>query len=150
MATRRWSRVMTMLVPFALMCLAGAASAVEVSDLKGFEDLFGRYAPGGDCRRTPQVVVDVAGFTFEVDGRQEVVTNPEYAAAYGPHDYSGISQWFFPFRIKDGYPVLMTFNHDEKKGVLAIDPQDQGYPGGPKLSARHQALVSGSPYARCK
>jgi len=129
---------------------ATPSNAVEVNDLKGFEALFGRYAPAGDCKRQPQIVVDVSGMTFEVAGKSEKVTNPEYAAAYGPADYSGISQWFFPFRIPDGYPILMTFNYDEKPGVLAIDAQDEGYPGGPKLTPRNQALVGGSPYQRCK
>jgi hypothetical protein len=126
------------------------SQAVEVTDLKGFEALFGRYAPAGDCGRQPQIVVDVSGMTFEVAGKSEKVTNPEYAASYGPADYSGSSQWFFPFRIPNGYPILMTFNYDEMPGVLAIEAQDEGYPGGPKLTPRDQALVGGSPYQRCK
>lgn len=133
-----------------LVFLAGVAQAVEVHDLKGFEDLFGRYAPAGDCKRQPQVVVDVTGFTFEIGGKPEKVTNPEFAASYGAQDYAGITKWFFPYRKGDGYPILMTFNGDEKKGTLAIDPQDEGYQGGPALSPRNAALVKGSPYARCK
>ena len=132
------------------MFLAGAAQAVEVHDLKGFEDLFGRYAPGGDCERQPQVIVDVTGFTFEIGGKLEKVTNPEYAASYAAHDYTGIAKWFFPYRKGDGYPILMTFSGDEKKGTLAIDPNDEGYQGGPALSPGNAALVKGSPYARCK
>jgi hypothetical protein len=126
------------------------AAAVEVHDLKGLEGIFGRYAPAGDCKRQPQILVDVTGLTFTVAGASEKVTNPEYAAGYGPADYQGISVWIFPFHLKDGYSILMTFNYNEKKGALAIDPQDEGYKGGPKLSARNQALVNGSPYARCK
>lgn len=126
------------------------AHAVEVSDLKGFEELFGRYAPAGDCSREPRIVVDAIGLGFEVAGRTEKVTNPEFAAAYGPADYSGISKWFFPFRSPGGYPILMVFNYDERPGVLAIEPQDEGFPGGPGLSPLNQALVGGSPYLRCK
>ena len=44
----------------------------------------------------------------------------------------------------------MAFNADEKPGVLTVEPHDEGWKGGPPLSARHQALVKGSPYARCK
>ena len=130
--------------------ITGAVHAVEVSDLKGFEQLFGRYAPGGDCKRQPQIVVDVTGFTFEIGGKSEKVTNPEYAASYGPHDYQGITKWFFPYRKADGYPILMTFSGNEKPGTLAIDPQDEGYQGGPPASPRNAALLQGSPYARCK
>lgn len=129
---------------------AGKAYAVEVSNLSGFEELFGRYAPGGDCKRQPQILVDLSGMTFEVPGATIKVTDAEYAASYGPSDYQGIAKWFFPFRITDGYPILMTFNANERKGVLLIEPQDEGYQGGPALSARNKALVGGSPYTRCK
>ncbi len=43
----------------------------------------------------------------------------------------------------------MAFNADEKNGVLTVEPHDEGWAGGPKLSARHQALVNGSPYRKC-
>jgi hypothetical protein len=125
------------------------AGAVEVSNLAGFEDIFGRYAPAGDCTRKPQILVELKGLTFEVAGATETVTNPEYAASYGPHDYAGISRWMFPFRLADGYSILMTFNANEEKGLLHIDPQDEGWQGGPPLSPRNKALVDGSPYARC-
>ena len=134
----------------AALCTAGSVRAVEVHDLKGLEDIFGRYAPAGDCKRQPLIVVDVTGLTFTLNGKSEKVTNPEYAASYGPDDYQGISKWIFPYRLKDGYSFLMTFNANEKKGALLIEPHDEGYPGGPKLSPRNQALVNGSPYARCK
>ncbi len=35
----------------------------------------------------------------------------------------------------------MAFNADEKNGLLTVEPHDEGWAGGPKLSARHQALV---------
>jgi hypothetical protein len=142
-------------VALALGCAFAAvfstgAGAVEVHDLKGFEPLFGRYAPSGDCKRQPQFVVDVAGFTFEVGGKTEKVTNPEYAASFGGPEYQGTQVWFFPFRTSDGYEILMTFNAGEKSGAVTIDPQDQGYLGGPKASPRNAALLKGSPYAKCK
>jgi hypothetical protein len=150
MSHDRLAVALATLASLAALTFNVPAHAAEVQDLQGFEDIFGRYAPGGDCKKRPQILVDVSGFTFEVDGKQEKVTNAEYAASYGPHDYQGISKWFFPFRLKDGYSILMTFNSDEQKGVLKIDPQDEGYAGGPPLSPLNQALVSGSPYARCK
>ena len=147
----RWMRVSTIVVSVAALSLfALSAQAVEVHDLKGLEDIFGRYAPGGDCKKEPLIIVDVTGLTFVLAGKEEKVTNPEYAASYGAYDYAGISKWLFPFRRRDGYSILMTFNANEKKGALLIEPHDEGYKGGPKLSLRNQALVSGSPYARCK
>lgn len=137
-----------------LACAPLYASAVEIKDMKGFEDLYGRYAPGGDCKRQPLIVVDAGGMTFEVAGTKARVTNPEFAASYfgGASDsYEGISKVFFPFRTRpDYYPIMMAFNVDEKKGVLAVSGHEEGWKGGPPLSPRNQALVSGSPYARCK
>jgi len=132
------------------LLLPGLAGAIETEGLKGFEALHGRYAPAGDCSRQPQVLVDAAGFTFEVDGAKEQATRIEYAASYGGNYYEGITQWFFPFKNANGWPVIMAFNAGEKPGALTIEPNDEGWKGGPPLSARYQALVKGSPYARCK
>jgi hypothetical protein len=132
------------------LLLPGLAGAIEVDGLKDFEALYGSYAPGGDCTKSPRIVVDAAGFTFEVDGTKDKATRVEFAASYGGNYYQGITQWFFPFKNANGWPVIMAFNADEKPGRLTIDGNDEGYAGGPPLSARNQALVKGSPYARCK
>jgi hypothetical protein len=150
MASRRLSRVLVALLSLAALSSSPAAHAVELQNLKGLEGIFGRYAPGGDCKRQPQVLVDVTGLTFEVGGKQEKVTNPEQALEFAGPDYQGPDIWIFPFRLKDGYAILMTFNDGGRKGALTIAPQDEGYPGGPKLGPLNQALVSGSPYQRCK
>jgi hypothetical protein len=142
-----------MLVPFglaALLALPGTVRAVQVHDLKGLEDIFGRYAPAGDCQRQPRIVVDESGLAFDVAGKTTKVTDPEYAASYGPHDYAGITKWIFPFRTSGGFPILMAFHDGEKPGALAITAQDEGWKGGPPLSPLNAALVKGSPYARCK
>lgn len=140
-----------------LLLLAGACSqalAVEINDMKDFSDLHGRYAPAGDCKRQPQIVVDAGGMTFEVAGTKARVTNPEFAASFfgGASDnYEGISRVFFPFRNdQDSYPIIMMFNADEKKGILTIDGHEEGWKGGPPFTPRNKALVAGSPYARCK
>lgn len=152
MTSRRVSRCSLVLASLGVLCAGTTAMAVELQGLKGYQldTIYGRYAPGGDCKRQPQVVADATGLTFEVGGKSEKVTNPEQAMEFNGPDYQGSDIWIFPFRLKDGYSILMTFNPDSKKGALVIAPQDEGYPGGPKLSPRNQALVSGSPYARCK
>lgn len=132
-----------------LSCMP-AAHAVEITGMSDFPPLLGRYAPGGDCHRQPRIVIDAAGMGFEVEGRIERVARLEYAASYGGNFYEGSSQWFFPFGRDGNYPVLMTFNADEKPGVLTVTPHDAGMPGGPALSPRHRALVGGSPYLRCR
>lgn len=131
--------------------IPAAAGAVEVENLEGLDDVFGRYAPGGDCQRTPRIVVDRSGIAFEgLAGDPARVTTVEYAASYGGNYYQGISKWIFPFRSSDGFPILMAFHADEKRGALAITPHDEGWPGGPPLAPRNKALVDGSPYALCR
>jgi hypothetical protein len=41
------------LVASVMTC--GAASAVELAGLDGYDPIFGRYAPGGDCKRQPRM-----------------------------------------------------------------------------------------------
>lgn len=133
-----------------LMLIGTASLGVELTDLKGWDVLFGRYAPGGDCSRQPRIVVDVSGFTFDVDGKTQKVTNPEHVLEYQGPDYKGIAQWFFPYHSNDVHPILMTFNAGETRGRLAVEAYDEGYQGGPPLTAWNKALVGGSPYAKCK
>lgn len=141
----------------SLGLLAGVclqAWAVEIKDMKDFRELHGRYAPAGDCKRLPRIVVDAGGMTFEVAAAKARVTHLEFAASYfgGASDnYEGISRVFFPFRNnQDGYPIIMMFNADEKEGILTIAGHDEGWKGGPALTPRNHALVAGSPYSRCK
>jgi hypothetical protein len=83
MTVRRMSRAVVMLSSLAALGWSLAAHAVERTDLKGLEGIFGRYAPAGDCKRQPQILVDVSGITFFVAGQQEKVTNPEQALVSG-------------------------------------------------------------------
>ncbi len=135
---------------FVVLALGGTAQAIEVKNLEGFEALYGRYAPAGDCSRQPQIVVEREGFRFEVEGEIHKINNPEFAASYGGNFYQGITQWFMPFRSSQGFPILMSFNHEERTGVLNIEGHDEGWSGGPPLSPRNKALVEGSPYAVCR
>jgi len=136
--------------PAGALLLPGVTGAIEIEGLKDFEALHGRYAPAGVCSKKPQILVDAAGFTFEVGGDREQATRIEHAVSYGGNHYEGITLWFFPFRNANGWPVIMAFNANEKPGTLTIEPNDEGWKGGPPLSARNQALANGSPYARCK
>lgn len=132
---------------FLPLCLP--VEAAELQGLTGLDNLFGRYAPGGDCKRQPQILAEASGLTFFVGGKEEKVTNPEEALGFAGPDYTGPGHWLFPFRLGEGYTIMMEFSGD-KAGTLNISGHDQGFPGGPPLNARDQALVGGSPYKRCK
>jgi hypothetical protein len=133
------------------LLIPALSAAVEMNDLAGHDDLFGRYAPGGDCKRQPQIVAEKSGLTFEVAGQKENVSRVEYVFGYYGPDYQGIQKVIFPFKRTDGeYAIIMEFNHGEKPGALAISGHGEGFAGGPPFSARNKALVDASPYARCK
>ena len=124
------------------------AGAVSVTNLKGMhlDSLFGRYAPGGDCTREPRIVVDATGFAFSRGGKTVHTGKFEHAVSYGPYDYAGMSQWFFPFVKSDDDmgPVLMTFNAGEKPGLLTITNEATG-----AANPLHAALFKNSPYRKC-
>ena len=133
----------------ALSASCGAAQAIEVENLDGFEAHFGRYAPGGDCSKQPQVVIDRAGFAFEGGPALEKATRPEHAASFMGNFYQGDSLFFFPYAVEPR-PFLLTLNADEKPGVMKIEGYDHDYPGGPKLPDRYRPYIAGSPYLKCR
>ena len=129
----------------------GSAGAVTLEDMKGFETLYGRYGPGGDCAKYPQVVIDAAGFVLDRgQGRVERASRPEYSASFFGPEYAGISAAFWPYwNDAGGNPFVVFTNHDEKPGALVVEPHDFGWKGGPPMPARFQPWLDGSPYARC-
>lgn len=134
----------------AALATPPGAHAVVVTSLDGLDDIFGRYAPGGDCQREPRLTVDRTGIVFEIAGEREKVTSMEYAASYGGNSYEGIGRWIFPWGRDGDYPVLLAFHAAEERGALVIEGHAAGGPGGPPLAPKHAALVKGSPYRICR
>ncbi len=132
------------------MLLPATADAVTLSKLKGsyLDGIYGTYAPHGDCKREPRITVDDAGFAYLQAGQATHSRSIEYAVSYGGPEYSGASQWFFPFPVNDDDfgRVLMTFNPDEKPGTLLVE---SNLGPGQTFTALQAALVKASPYARC-
>lgn len=125
------------------------AMAIEVDSLDGMEEHFGRYAPGGDCTKQPQVVVAREGFAFEGGPALPKATRPDYAASFMGNFYEGISLTFFPYPAEPR-PLVLTLNADEKPGLMTIGVYDFDYAGGPKLPDRYRPYIAGSPYMKCR
>ena len=136
------------LAALAVLAACTAAHASEVADLGGFEQHFGRYAPGGDCSRQPQVVVDREGFAFEGGPELPKATRPDYAASFMGNYHEGIGLWFFPYR-SEPRPYLLALNADETPGKLTLGACDFDYQGGPKLPDKHRPYTAASPYLKC-
>lgn len=135
-------------VTCALLLAAVPAAAVSLTHMRDFAALHGRYAPGGDCGRQPQVVVDAAGIAFTGGPPLPRADRPDYAAAFMGQAYTGIGLTFFPY-ADEPRPFVLTFNADETPGRLAVHSDDYGYPGGPALPARYRPWVDASPFAKC-
>ncbi|CAN5653865.1 hypothetical protein BH23PSE2_BH23PSE2_06180 [soil metagenome] len=132
----------------ALTLAPSPASAIEVRNLEHLEDIFGRYAPGGDCTRQPQVLVEQSGLTFFNGAAKHKVARIDHAASFMGNYYEGIGIWLMPLYGTER-PIVMNFNAGEQRGALTIEGHDRGWNGGPPLTARHQAVVDASPYRRC-
>ncbi|MDQ3495719.1 MAG: hypothetical protein M3485_09435 [Pseudomonadota bacterium] len=124
------------------------ASAIEVKNREHLDEIFGRYAPGGDCQRQPQVLVELSGLTFLNGEARHKVARIERAASFMGNVYQGVGIWLMPL-YGTQRPIVMNFNAGEQRGTLTIEGHDRGWNGGPPLTARHQALVDASPYRRC-
>jgi len=149
--TRSMQRTLPFLLAASLASLLpGTSGALTLDRLKGaqLEGIYGTYAPRGDCKREPRITVDDSGLAYMVGGKATHGGKVEYALTYGGPEYTGISQWIFPFPVGDDDfgRVLMTFNANEKRGALQVEP-DLG--PGQSLSPLQAALVNASPFARC-
>ena len=130
------------------LLLPAMVHAIEVRDLDSFETQFGRYAPGGDCARQPQIVVGRDGFAFEGGPPLPRATRPDYAASFRGNFYEGISLTFFPYAAEPR-PYVLTLNADETPGRLTLEVYDFDYRGGPKLPERYRPYIAASPYLKC-
>lgn len=143
-------QVMSVAMAAGLLAFAAwPSAAIEVDDLDGFGEHFGRYAPGGDCSRQPQVAVDREGFAFEGGPELPKATRPDYAASFMGNYYEGIGLWFFPYR-SEPRPYLLALNADETPGKLTLEAYDFDYQGGPKLPDRYRPYIAASPYLKCR
>ena len=82
-----------------LALYAGPSPAIEVDNLDGFEQHFGRYAPGGDCAKQPRIAIDREGFSFEAGPALPKATRADYAASFRGNFYQGISLTFFDLDV---------------------------------------------------
>lgn len=139
------------LLALLLCSLPAAGSAVTLTSLKGqnLENIYGSYAPRGDCSRDVKLMINESGFSFQALGRTVKSSRLEYAVSYMGPSYEGISSVFFPFPINDDNfgPVTMIVNDGEKPGVIRIDVD---LPRGQRSDPFHAALAAGSPLLPCK
>lgn len=121
----RAGRVLGLAALAGALTVSSGASAITVDNLEGLEEIYGSYAPGGDCSREPRVTIAKPGMTFRANGRTVEVTRVEYAASFFGNFYEGITLAFYPFPRSDSDmgSVLMYVNNDEVRGNILIDAE---------------------------
>jgi hypothetical protein len=128
-----------------LLLLLGPAAAVDITlQNPAPANLYGTYAPGGDCSRQPQVSLDATGLYLSVNGGRGQV--PDLDACFtcaGGYNYEGPTVWIGP-EVNETFPVWFYFNESEVIGRLVVE-DNREMPLGANLSA----VVAGSPYQIC-
>ncbi|BAK65174.1 hypothetical protein SLG_04990 [Sphingobium sp. SYK-6] len=135
----------------AALLISGSAQAVTLNGLTrgAFGEIYGSYAPRGECASGPSVTIDDKGFTFRATGRTVTQHRVEYAASFMGPTYDGITSVFFPFPVSanDFGRLIMFVNDDEKRGVIRFDA-DLG--PGQRADPFQAAFTSASPFQLCK
>lgn len=129
-----------------------AWAVAKAADLPIPTEIFGSYAPSGNCQQEPRVVVNAMGAFIESGGLKSgpLPVDVCYSCAGGAR-YSGIERWLLVKMGKnqwgDNFPVTLRFNANEQAGRLAVeyDPTTKT-----PLNAPLQAVVKASPLSRCK
>jgi len=129
------------LVVSVLAGLCAEAGADEVP-----KDLAGQYAPGGDCKREPRLIVDGQGILVQSGGKQSKLAPVDVCrTCVGGMRYEGIEVWIGPNAKGGDQPFIFRFNANEKRGTVLIEQQDKR-----QLPPIVGKMVAGSPYMRCR
>lgn len=113
--------------PFVAMLLATQALG---QSMPVPTEIYGSYAPGGECSRQPRVVASVAGLFLETAaGRTGPLPVDVCYCCAGGARYEGIQVWVL-IRYGKGkwggntFSVTMMFNDGERRGALLVEQDD--------------------------
>lgn len=122
------------LMHLAIAILAWAVSSVAfAADLELPPDVYGNYAPGGDCAKQPRIIVNKAGVHLDTaTGKRGPLPIMVSYTFVGGARYGGIQIWAL---VKhggknrwgdDNTPLILTFNADERRGELTAEREHPG------------------------
>jgi hypothetical protein len=125
-------------VAFALAAFGAAADPPR-------PDLWGVYAPGGDCGREPRVEIDAEGARVVAGGRRTKITPLDFCfACAGGAAYEGPEVWMS--NLANGEPqVVFRLNADDVIGAMDIY-NNSGGSVDPALAQ----VIAATPLARCR
>jgi hypothetical protein len=122
------------LMHLAVAILVCAVFPVALAaDLELPPEVYGQYAPGGDCAKQPRIIVNKVGVHLDTaTGKRGPLPIMVSYTFVGGARYSGIQIWAL---VKhggknrwgdDNTPVILTFNADEKRGALTAERENPG------------------------
>lgn len=94
------------------------------------EEIYGDYAPEGDCARQPRVSVQKEGvFLHTSSGKSGPLPVSTCYSCAGGARYEGIQRWVYVKYGKDKWggdnmPVTFMFNAEEKRGFMSVEHDD--------------------------
>lgn len=141
------------LYPLALLlaAIAGFPSSAAAPEIP--PDLFGRYAPAGNCAVLPRINVGAGGvFLDTATGRSGPLPIDMCFSCAGGAQYEGIQIWMGIKYGKDKWggdnmPVIFVFNDGEKRGVLSVNHDDTLRT---PLGAPMTQVVKAGAFRKCK
>ncbi|WP_070156071.1 hypothetical protein [Sphingobium phenoxybenzoativorans] len=118
-----------MRLPLFLSALICAIAAVPAWADEGEipPEIYGNYAPAGDCAKQPRVTVSKGGvFLDTAAGKSGPLPVSVCYSCAGGARYEGIQRWVYVKYGKDKWggdnmPVILMFNAEEKKGSVLVE-----------------------------
>lgn len=117
------------------------------------DDIYGSYAPAGNCAALPRVMVNADGVFLDTAAGKSVPlpVNVCFSCAGGAR-YEGIQRWVSVKYGRDKWggdnsPVIFMFNADERKGMMEVVHDDTLKT---PLGAPMNAMVQAKSFKVCK
>lgn len=139
---------MSLMKRMAIVPAILAASAAMAADAQFPPEVYGSYAPNGDCSKQPRVNVERSGIHLDTAaGKRGPLPIMVSYSFVGGARYDGIQIWAL---VKHGgkdrwgddkQPVLLTFNAGERQGALTAERIDSSVALDGPLSSIVQAAT---------
>jgi hypothetical protein len=149
-------------LPMALsaLCISSVAFAAYPrlpTDAQLLSEVYGSYAPSGDCLKQPRINVDKTGIHLDTAaGKRGPLPMSVSLTWIGGASYSGIQTWaLIKHGGKDRYgddktPVVLTFNAGEKRGVLTAERTGSGKERPATLDGPLNSIVQAAGFRLCR
>ena len=141
----------------AAIMLAMVVASKAVAEPQLSPEVYGSYAPGGDCAKLPRIDVGSTGVHLDTPvGKRGPLSIMVSYTWIGGATYDGIQSWAL---VKHGgkdrwgddhRPVVLTFNAGERRGVLTAERTGSGNERPVSLDGPLSSIVQTSTFRLCR